>query len=155
MIHGRVSVVMCSFDDPRVLALIEALTDELADEGYTAEQTFGYSPEQLAASGVHLVGAVVGDALVGIGGVEVQADGYAELKRFYVAPEHRGTGAADAVMAALLEHAHASGVGVVRLETGDKQQAAIGFYARHGFTVVDRFPPYLESATSVCMARSL
>ena len=31
----------------------------------------------------------------------------------------------------------------------------MGFYARHGFVVVDRFPPYEDSATSVCMARAL
>jgi hypothetical protein len=29
------------------------------------------------------------------------------------------------------------------------------FYARHGFQVVDRFGPYVDSATSVCMARQL
>ena len=141
--------------DDGVAALIHALTVELADSGYSDEETFGYSADQLEASGVHLVGARLEGVLVGIGGVELQADGYAELKRMYVEPGHRGSGVADAVMAALVEHARSRGVTTLRLETGDKQHAAMGYYARHGFAVVDRFPPYVDSATSVCMARAL
>ena len=52
---------------------------------------------------MHLVGARVGDLLVGVAGLEVQGEGLGELKRFFVQPEHRGTGVADALMAALLE----------------------------------------------------
>jgi putative acetyltransferase len=140
--------------DQEVGALVDALTAELAGSGYTDEETFGYSADQLEASGVHLVGATVGGRLVGIGGLEIQGGGLAELKRMYVAPAHRGRGVADAVLAALVEHAVAHHqVTTLRLETGDKQQAAMAFYARHGFVVVDRFPPYLDSATSVCMQR--
>ena len=141
--------------DPGVAGLIDALTAELADGGYTDEESFGYSAAQLEESGVHLVGASVDGRLVGLGGVELQDDGAAELKRFYVDPAHRGLGIADAVIEALVEHARARGTTTVRLETGDKQYAAIAFYTRHGFAVVPRFPPYVDSATSVCMQRSL
>ena len=141
--------------DPEVLALVDALTAELAGGGYTAEETFGYSAEQLAASGVHLVGARGDGALVGIGGVELLDGGLAELKRFYVVPERRGTGVADALMVALLGHATGNGVRALLLETGDQQHAAMRFYTRHGFVEVPRFGPYVESATSVCMRRDL
>jgi putative acetyltransferase len=145
--------------DAGVPELIEALTVELADGGYSDEETFGYSLDQLEESGVHLVGARSGGRLVGLGGVEVQDHGVAgriaELKRFYVAPAHRGQGVADAVLEALVEHARAHGSTTVRLETGDKQHAAMKFYARHGFEVVPRFGPYVDSATSVCMQRDL
>lgn len=152
---SQVSVAPVGVHDPGVGALIEALTVELACGGYTDEETFGYSAEQLESSGVHLVGARLDGVLVGIGGVEVQDNGYAELKRMYVEPSCRGHGIADAIMAALVEHADERGTTTLRLETGDKQHAAMGFYSRHGFVVVDRFPPYEDSATSVCMARSL
>ena len=141
--------------DPAVAGLIEALTVELADGGYTDEESFGYSAEQLEASGVHLVGAWVDGLLVGIGGVELQVGGFAELKRFYVDPAHRGQRVADTMIEALVEHARAGGATTLRLETGDKQHAAMGFYARHGFTVVPRFGPYVDSATSVCMQRAV
>lgn len=148
---GPAQVLPVRISDPQVLALIEALTWELADGGYTAAQTFGYSPSQLESADVHLVGARVAGELVGVGGVELQDHGIAELKRFYVAPAHRGTGVSQAVLAELVNHAGKHGVEVLQLETGDRQRAAIAFYRRHGFTEVPRFGPYVDSETSVCM----
>jgi putative acetyltransferase len=140
--------------DPRVIALLDELTSELALSGYTADQTFGYSIEQLERTDVHLVGVAVADELVGIGGVELQGN-VGELKRFFVAPAHRGTGVADAIIAALIEFALDHDAEVLRLETGDKQDAAIAFYRRHGFTEIARFGPYVNSETSYCMERRL
>lgn len=140
--------------DLGVIALVDALTDELARAGYAPEETFGYSPERMEQAGLHLVGATVDGRLVGIGGLELQPDGGAELKRFFVAPEHRGAGVADAVLTALLEHAAANGVSAVRLETGDRQAAALVFYRRHGFREIPRFGPYVDSATSICLERA-
>ncbi len=150
-----IAVAPVDLRDPDVLRLVEALTAELAGSGYTPEQTFGYSPEQLERSGVHLVAAEVAGRLVGIGGLELQDGESGELKRFYVRPEHRGSGVADALMAALVAYARQHAVRVLRLETGDRQQAAIAFYRRHGYVEVPRFPPYTDSATSVCMQRDL
>jgi len=150
----RLRVTAVEARDPQVLALLQALTDELALAGYTAEQTFGYSTERLEQSGVRLVGALVDGELVGIGGLEVDQH-VGELKRFYVAPGHRGTGVAEALLRALVALAGESGVEVLRLETGDKQDAAIAFYRKHGFTPIPRFGPYVDSATSVCLERVL
>jgi putative acetyltransferase len=141
--------------DPEVAALLGALTAELALGGYAPSETFGYTLDQLVDNGVHLVGARAGDRLVGVGGVEIQGGGVGELKRFFVSPEHRGAGAADAVLEALVAHARERGVVDLRLETGDEQHAAMAFYRRHGFAEIPRFGPYVDSATSVCMQRDL
>lgn len=148
-------IEVVSAGDPQVVALLEALTMELAGSGYTASETFGYSAEQLQDRGVHLVGARVEGRLAGLGGLELQEDRTGELKRFFVRPEHRGGGIADAIIAALAEYARDHDVARLRLETGDKQHAAMAFYRRHGFVVVPRFGPYVDSATSVCMQRDL
>jgi putative acetyltransferase len=140
---------------PEVVGLLDALTAELAGAGYTASETFGYSVQQLEQSAVHLVGARVGGTLVGLGGLERQADNTGELKRFFVTPECRGAGVADALIAALVDHARDHHIERLRLETGDKQLAAMAFYRRHGFAVIPRFGPYVNSATSVCMERAL
>ena len=161
--EGFRCVLQVSARDAEVCALLDALTDELAlgdytaeqTFGYTAEQTFGYTPAQLEQSGVYLVGVRVAGGLVAIGGIELQPARLAELKRFYVRPAHRGSGVGDALMAGVLEHASAHGVRVVRLETGDRQHAAIRFYRRHGFSETPRFPPYTDSETSICMQRAL
>jgi putative acetyltransferase len=104
---------------------------------------------------VYLVGARVGGRLVGVAGIELQADAIGELKRFYVEPDCRRRGVADALIGALLTYAARRSASVIRLETGDKQEAAIAFYRRHGFVEVPRFEPYLGSATSVCMQRAV
>jgi putative acetyltransferase len=142
-------------DDPDVLGLLDALTSELGAAGYTAAQTFGYTAEQLHRSNVHMVGAQVDGELVGIGGLELQGDRVGELKRFFVRRERRGTGVASAILNALLDHARAHQLELVRLETGDKQHAAMAFYRRHGFVDIPPFGPYLTSQTSVCMQRSI
>jgi len=141
--------------DPQVLGLIEALTRELAGGGYTVDQTFGYSPADLERADVYVVGARVGDQLVGTGGVEIQDGGTAELKRFYVVPEQRGASVADALMSELTRYAAGHAAEVLQLETGDQQRAAIAFYRRHGFVEVPSFGPYVDSETSICMRRRL
>lgn len=146
-------VDVVSARDSDVIALLDALTSELALGGYLATETFGYSVEQLESSQVHLVGARAGGRLVGVGGVEMQDSGTGELKRFFVLPGYRGTGVGGAMITALIEYATNHGIAVLRLETGDKQQSAIAFYRRHGFVAVPCFAPYLQSATSLCMER--
>jgi len=150
-----IHIEVVSFRDPEVLGLLDALTAELAGAGYTTSETFGYTVEQLEQSSVHLVAARVDGTLVGLGGLELQDDRTGELKRFFVTPECRGAGVADAIIAALIDHAVDHDVDRLRLETGDKQLAAMAFYRRHGFVVVPRFGPYVNSATSVCMERAL
>lgn len=148
-------VAPVSARDPATRALVDELTAELAAEGYAVDETFGYSLEQIEERGVVLLGAWVGDELSGIGGLEVGEGGEGELKRFFVRPAHRGGGAADAILRALIDVARGRGVVRVRLETGDRQLAAVAFYRRHGFGEIPRFGPYVDSATSVCMGRRL
>jgi putative acetyltransferase len=148
-------VALADLGDVDVLAMIAALTAELAASEYAEEEMFGYSPEQLAASAVHVLAARLEGVLVGIGGIELQREGLAELKRFYVAPPARGRGVADAILDALLAHAAEHAVHTVRLETGTRQHAAQAFYRRHGFLDIPRFGPYVVSASSVCMEREV
>jgi putative acetyltransferase len=140
---------------PGVVALVAALDTELAESGYSESESFGYSTRELENASVHLVGASVGGRLVGIGGLELQDGGLAELKRFYVTPDLRGNGVADAILDVLERYARDRGARVLRLETGNRQDAAISFYRRRGFAVVARFGPYVDSETSVCMERDL
>jgi hypothetical protein len=82
----RIQAVPVAVSEPQVVALLDTLTSELAGEGYTAEQTFGYTADQLQLANVYMVGARVDGKLVGIGGLELQERGAGELKRFFVSP---------------------------------------------------------------------
>jgi putative acetyltransferase len=79
----------------------------------------------------------------------------AEIKRMFVRPSHRGTGAAPAVLRSLEAEAVRLGLGVLKLETGTAQPDAIRFYEREGYTLIDNFGPYAGEPLSVCYARSL
>ena len=63
----------------------------------------------------------------------------AEVRRIYVAPEERGSGAARALMARLEREAARMGFARLVLHTGDRQTRAIRFYEALGYA---RIPPY-------------
>lgn len=78
-----------------------------------------------------------------------------ELKRMYVAPTSRGTGAASRLLEAAEALARELGAPRVYLETGTAQPEAIRFYERSGYSRIPLYPPYLESTMSVSYEKAL
>lgn len=66
------------------------------------------------------------------------------LVRMYVRPEARGSGAADALVEAVLDHARAEGLDAVLLAVITEADAARRLYDRHGFTVYGVEPGALK-----------
>lgn len=64
----------------------------------------------------------------------------ASVGPFYVAPCAQGTGAADALMSALVDHARGLGIWQLELGVAERNQRAIAFYERHGFRREGRWP---------------
>ena len=94
---------------------------------------------------------------VGCGGVALFSD-FAEVKRMYVRPQHRGRGVADALLARIESTAREATLGRICLETGDRQAAAIRVYGRAGFSRCAAFGDYAKMdphaiATSVFMEK--
>jgi ribosomal protein S18 acetylase RimI-like enzyme len=63
----------------------------------------------------------------------------AEIKRLYVRPEFRGSGAALALLVALEQYAEASGYEWLYLDSKDDLKAALRFYDRHGYEACERY----------------
>ncbi|WP_210528832.1 GNAT family N-acetyltransferase [Rubellimicrobium arenae] len=80
---------------------------------------------------------------------------YGEVKSMFVDPAARGTGLGAALLAALEDRARASGLPVLRLETGDDLYPAHRLYRRHGFTDCGPFGDYVEGPHSVFMEKRL
>lgn len=76
---------------------------------------------------------------VGVVGVRRFTDGDAELKRMFVAPAGRGTGAGSALATAAVEAARGLGYRRLLLDTVAWMTSAIGIYEALGFVEV---PPY-------------
>lgn len=141
-----------------VRALVAALEAELSPH-YAPNQRHGLQLEAIFQPHIHFfVARRAGEAL-GCAGVALTS-GFAEVKRMYVCPEARGQGIAEALMERLTQVAHQAGLHILKLETGDRQQAALRFYARVGFRDCGDFEPYSSMppeniATSVFMEKLL
>jgi GNAT superfamily N-acetyltransferase len=88
--------------------------------------------------GVFLVGYANGRPVC-CGGIKTLEPGICELKRMYVIPAARGTGASRALLAALEERARQLGFHTARLDTGAAQQAAQHIYESSGYRSIPNF----------------
>ena len=122
--------------------MLSALDAELLPL-YHADQHHGLALGDIFKPGVHFFVARLDGAAVGCGGFAL-FDGYAELKRMYVAEAARGRGIAKAVLAHIVIEARAAGAPVLRLETGNRQHAAIALYRCAGFETCAAFGPYRD-----------
>jgi putative acetyltransferase len=148
--------VTTATDDLR--ALIGELDQALAAE-YLPEQRHGLALAALFQPHIRFFVARLNGAAVGCGGVAL-FDDFAEVKRMYARESVRGRGVAQAVLARIEAEARAAGSVMLRLETGDRQAAALRFYARAGFKPCAAFGDYLAMrpeaiATSVFLEKPL
>jgi len=139
---------------PEALALIAEL-DAYQASLYPPESNHGIDIDALDRANV--VFAVVRDAeghAVGCGALVLEST-FAELKRMFVRPQHRGHGIAKALLAFLEAEAVAKGYDLVRLETGISQPEALGLYSRSGYARRGPFASYTNDPLSVFMEKQL
>ena len=135
-------------DSTDAIALITELEAHL-DPLYPPESRHGLSVEKLVAQAVAFFVLRDNDTPAGCGGVQLFGTAYGELKRMYVRPPFRGLGFGKLLLNHLADYARAHGVGLLRLETGIHQAAAIGLYERMGFQRIPPFGAYIEDPLSL------
>lgn len=126
-----------SVDAVLLIAELEAHLDPL----YPSESRHGYSVEKLIAEAVAFFLIRQNETPAGCGGIQLFGTEYGEIKRMYVLPSYRGLGLGRLMLDHLADYARSRGVGLLRLETGIHQHAAIGLYEGMGF---QRIPPFGE-----------
>ena len=136
-----------------------ALTGPLAAELLERHGRPGSGSEPPASdfeppAGAFLIGSV-DDADVACGGVCRFVAETAEIRRMYVAPDHRGAGLSRRMLDALEDEARGFGYRRVRLETGTRQAEALGLYRSSGFEEIPRYGPYVDDELSVCFEKPL
>ena len=135
-------------------ALIAELDAHLAPL-YPRESRHGFSVQKLIADAVAFFVIRSDGAPAGCGGIKLFGTEYGEIKRMYVRPQFRGLGLAKLMLDHLADYARGHGVGILRLETGIHQHAAIGLYEQTGFTRIPPFGPYREDPVSRCYEKSI
>ena len=148
------TVALESPNQPAVIALIHAL-DAYQDSLYPPESRHALDLASLCQH--HVLFAVARDAAgvaVGCAAIVLGSE-WGELKRMYVHPPARGSGAAGRLLTLLESEAARRGCAEVRLETGPYQPEALAFYTRRGYARRGPYGGYRDDPLSVFMARSL
>ena len=133
--------------------------DRVLSAEYAPEQRHGLALAALFQPHIRFFLARLDGAAVGCGGIAL-FDGFAEVKRMYVRETARGRGVAQALLRRLETEARHAGLAMLRLETGDRQAAALRLYAGAGFATCAAFGDYLAMpreavATSIFMEKRL
>ena len=99
------------------------------------------------------IGEVQENRVVGYAVSRVAGD-VADLHRIAVAPEHRRSGVARALLDELRRAARDDGATRMLLEVGAGNQEALAFYAAEGFTEIDRRPRYYRDGSDALVLRA-
>jgi GNAT superfamily N-acetyltransferase len=152
-----ITVVAVPFEDERAQALWEAQQDEV-------EAMYGRPDVRTA---LHAEGVIVSLLALGSEGEPVgtvmakwsqyhpDRPGAAEIKRLYVAPEHRGHRHARVLMGALERATWRAGATELVLQTGALQPEAIAVYRGIGYRDTAGFGAYAGEPDSVCLSKHL
>ena len=136
----KLSIEVAPTATDEVRALIGELDAVLSAE-YPPEQRHGLAVDAIFQPHVRFFLARLDGVAVGCGGVALLPD-YAEVKRMFVHHTARGQGVADALLERIEQEVRGAGLAVLRLETGDRQIAAMRLYVRTGFRECPAFGAY-------------
>lgn len=141
---------------PGVVDLLRQ-SDDCMTALYPPESNHLESADELARPDVALFGCFIDDRLVGcVATRPMEDDGrYGEIKRLFVTESCRGRGVSSALMAAAERHLGDAGITIVRAETGVRQPAALGLYARLGYVERPPFGAYVADPLSVFLEKRL
>lgn len=140
-------------DQPEVRAFLAA-ADAYAESLYPPASNHLLDIGQLRQPAIRFLVARRDGRAVGCGAVRI-ADGYGEVKRMWVAPEARGLRIGALLLERIEALAIASGLGVLRLETGIQNREALALYRRTGFVEIAAFGGYRPDPLSVFMEKTL
>ena len=80
---------------------------------------------------------------------------FAEVKRMYVRPQFCGFGLSKSMLKHLTDYTQDQGIGVLRLETGIHQRAALALYEHAGFRRIPPLADYSEDPIALCYDKRL
>jgi putative acetyltransferase len=141
---------------PESQALIAELNARLIEVEAPGENHFFELTEQQVAPGAgDFVVAWLDGAPVGCGAFRLIGGGTAEIKRMFVRPAARGNKVGAAVLHHLEGAAIAAGATRLALETGANQVEAQQLYRRFGFGSCPPWGEYVDSHSSICLAKPL
>jgi GNAT superfamily N-acetyltransferase len=92
---------------------------------------------------------------VGCGAYKIHDNQTVEIKRMFVAESHRGRGVSKLILSWLEEKAKEAGYSKSVLETGTKQNEAMGLYSKAGYMLTENYCQYKVMHLSICYEKYL
>jgi putative acetyltransferase len=143
-----------SGDDPHFQMLVADLDKDLWARYPAIQQNF--TPFNKIDPSARVVVAYSQNGPVGCGCFRKMDDeGTLEIKRMYVRPQSRGKGIAKLVLSELEKWGKDEGFTQAKLETGNNQPEALAVYSGAHYKQIPNYPPYIDIAESICMAKKL
>jgi GNAT superfamily N-acetyltransferase len=149
-----VIVAAVDWSNPDAESLRAAQRAEIAERYGTDDSEPGPAPTAADITAFFVAYTDDGEP-AGCGGLRALGDSEAEIKRMFVAPQHRGSGVSTAILARLEGFGLERGWSRLVLETGTAQPDAVRFYTREGFTPIPAFGHYPDSPASLFFEKAL
>ena len=141
-------------DQPEVALLLQA-SDAYMASLYPAESNHMLDVASLRQPQVAFLVARVDGKAQGCGAVVDSGEGWAEVKRMFVAPAARGLKLGRRLLDEIGAIAIRRGARVLRLEMGGLQPEALGLYRSAGFVEIGPFGAYRPDPLSIFMEKTL
>ena len=150
----NISIAQESPRQDEVVRLIEELDSYLGDL-YPGESNHLLDLESLVRPDIRFFVARRAGTVVGCGAMRLDPEGYGEVKRMFVHTTARGSQIGRRLLERIEDEARASGLFLLRLETGIHQPEAIALYRKQGFVERGPFGPYSPDPLSLFMEKAL
>jgi putative acetyltransferase len=150
----RIEIVIEDPAAPEVAPLLQA-SDAYMASLYPAESNHMLDAASLRRPRVTFLVARVDGEAQGCGAVVDSGEGWAEVKRMFVAPAARGLKLGRRLLDEIEALAAHRGARVLRLEMGGLQPEALGLYRSAGFIEIGPFGDYGADPLSIFMEKTL
>ncbi|NGM81699.1 GNAT family N-acetyltransferase [Paenibacillus sp. 7124] len=150
----NIELVQVAPDNSDLAQLISQL-DGYLFELYPPEEVYLVDFEDPYVNDIYFIVAYLDSRPVGCGAIKKLDEDHVELKRFFVEPEYRNKGIAGKIVQRLEEEAASKGYKGIKLETGDLQTEAVGFYKKNGYGEIERFGEYADCPSSLCFEKRI
>jgi putative acetyltransferase len=141
-------------DQPEIAALLEA-GDAYMASLYPAESNHMLDTASLQRPEVEFLVARVDGRALGCGALVSSGQGWAEIKRMYVAPAARGMKIGRRLLGEIESIASRNEERLLRLETGALQPEALALYRSAGFVEIGPFGSYRPDPLSLFMEKPI
>ncbi len=103
----------------------------------------------------YVVVVYINNVAVGCGAIKKLNDTSMEIKRMYVSTTQRGIGIAQKLIAELEIWTKELGFKKCVLETGKRQKAAVKFYKKCNYKVIENYGQYIGMENSICFEKNV